>query len=217
MVFLVLNQSFSKSLSSWDSFRTSKNDFGVPQGSALGPSLFIMYINGISHVVRYSNVEQYADDTLLYFASDNVNIIESNLSSDLESVTQWLSANYLILNSTKSKIMLVGTHQRLASKSFSISSNGRDLERSEKFKYLGVFMDPTLSWKSHINYLGKKISSRLGMLCRAQKILPQSSCITLYNAMILPLFDYCSVVWYSCGLYLKDILISFMGVRRVLS
>ena len=171
MVFLVLNQSFSKCLSSWDSFRTSKNDFGVPQGSALGPSLFIMYINGISHVVRYSNVEQYADDTLLYFASDNVNIIKSNLSSDLESVPQWLSANYLILNSTKSKIMLVGTHQRLASKSFSISSNGRDLERLEKLKYLGVFMDPTLSWKSHINYLGKKISSRLGMLCRAQKDL----------------------------------------------
>ena len=52
--------------------------------------------------------------------------------------------------------MLVGTHQRLASKSFSISSNGRDLERSEKFKYLGVFMDPILSWKSHINNLGKE-------------------------------------------------------------
>ena len=170
-----------------------------------------MYINGISHVVRYSNVEQYADDTLLYFASDNVNIIKSNLSSDLESVPQWLSANYLILNSTKSKIMLVGTHQRLASKSFSISSNGRDLERLEKFKYLGVFMDPTLSLKSHINYLGKKISSRLGMLRRARKILPQSSCIILYNTMILPLFDYCSVVWDSCGAISKGYLDKLNG------
>ena len=65
-----------------------------------------MYINDISHVVRYSNVELYVDDTLLYFASDDVNIIESNLSSDLDSVTQWLSANYLILNSTKSKSCL---------------------------------------------------------------------------------------------------------------
>ena len=170
-----------------------------------------MYIYGISHVVRYSNVEQYADDTLLYFASDNVNIIESNLSSDLESVTQWISANYLILNSTKSKIMLVGTHLRLASKFFSISSNGRDLKRLEKFKYLRIFMDPTLSWKSHIKYLGKKISSRLGMLCRAQKILPQSSCITFYNAMILPLFDYCSVVWDSCGAISKGYLDTLNG------
>ena len=101
-----------------------KINFGVPQGSALGPLLFIMYINDISHVVRYSNVEQYADNTLLYFASDDVNIIDSNLLSDLDSVTQWLSANYLILNSIQSKLMLVGTHQRLASKSFSISSNG---------------------------------------------------------------------------------------------
>ena len=107
--------------------------------------------------------------------------------------------------------MLVGTHQRLASKSFSISSNGRDLERLEKFKYLGVFMDPTLSWKSHINYLGKKISSRLGMLRRARKILPQSSCIILYNAMILPLFDYCSVVWDSCGAISKGYLDKLNG------
>ena len=72
-----------------------KIDLEVPQGSALGPLLFIMYINDISHVVRYSNVERYDDDTLLYFASDDVNIIESNLSSDLDSVTQWLSANYI--------------------------------------------------------------------------------------------------------------------------
>lgn len=94
-----------------------------------------MYINDMSHVFKYSNVELYADDTLLYFASGDVSIIESSLTSDLESVTQWLSANYLILNSTKSKIMLVGAHQRLASKSFSISSNGCDLERLEKFNY----------------------------------------------------------------------------------
>ena len=72
-----------------------KINFGVPQASALGPLLFIMYINDISHVVRYSNVEQYDDDTLLYFAGDTVNIIESNLSSDIDSVTQWLSANYI--------------------------------------------------------------------------------------------------------------------------
>lgn len=102
-----------------------KIDFGVPQGSVLGPLFFIIYIDDISHVVsqRYSDVELYANDTLLYFASGDVSI-ESNLSSDLDSVTQWLHANYLIVNSTKSKIMLVGTHQRLASKSFSISSNG---------------------------------------------------------------------------------------------
>ena len=107
--------------------------------------------------------------------------------------------------------MLVGTHQRLTSKSFSISSNGRDLERLEKLKYLGVFTDPTLSWKSHINYLGKKISSRLGMLRRARKILPQSSCIILYNTMIFLLFDYRSVVWDSCGAISKGYLDKLNG------
>ena len=72
-------------------------------------------------------------------------------------------------------------------------------------------MDPTLSWKSHINNLGKKISSELGMLRTARKILPQSSCIILYNTMILPLFDYCSVVWDGCGAISKGYLDKLNG------
>ena len=68
-----------------------------------------------------------------------------------------------------------------------------------KFKYLGVILDPCLTWNEHIEHIGNKILSRLGMLRRARKVIPKEACITLFNAMVLPLFDYCCCVWDGCG------------------
>ena len=108
--------------------------------------------------------------------------------------------------------MLVGTHQRLATTAnFNVSADSTNLERVEKFKYLGVFLDHTLSWKEHISYIVSKISSRLRMIRRARKVLPRSACITLYNSMVLPIFDYCANVWDSCGTGNKDYLERLQG------
>ena len=73
------------------------------------------------------------------------------------------------------------------------------LERVYVFKYLGVILDPSLTWNNHIDYIAKKISSRLGLLRKARNISPKQACVILYNAMILPLFDYCCVIWDGCG------------------
>ena len=87
------------------------------------------------------------------------------------------------------KIMLVGTHQRIAEADYLVIeiSNTR-LERVNKFKYLGVLLDNTLSWKDHMEYIGKNnISSRLGFLLRVHKVLPKPTCLMLYNTIVLPL------------------------------
>ena len=73
------------------------------------------------------------------------------------------------------------------------------LELVENFKYLGVLLDQILSWKDHIDYIGSILSSRLDVLRRARKVLPKATCLLLYNTLALPLFDYCSPVWDSCG------------------
>ena len=105
-----------------------------------------------------------------------------------------------MLNHSKTKVMLIGTHQKLSLvQSFTVSVNDKDLERVYKFKYLGVILDLCLTWNKHIEHIGNKISSRLGMLRRARKVIPKEACITLFNAMVLPLFDYCCVVWDGCG------------------
>jgi hypothetical protein len=133
-------------------------------------------------------------------------VIESKLSEDLERIITWLfNGNYLFLNYEKTKVMLVGTHQILSKvTNFTVRAMDADnqqitLERVYVFKYLGVILDPELTWNDHIDYVSKKISSRLGLLRRARKILPRQACIILYNAMILPLFDYCCIIWDSCG------------------
>ena len=89
--------------------------FGIPQGSILGPLLFITYINDLPSVIKHCNIQLSADDTLLYFSSSSVGKVESALAGDLESIINWLNKNYLFLNYTKTKMMLSGTRQRLGS------------------------------------------------------------------------------------------------------
>ena len=145
-----------------------------PSLSLLGPLLFIIYINDLPLAVQGCCVELYADDALIYFASKSVSEIQAQLTSGLTNVLSWLHANFLILNLEKTKIMLVGTHLRTA------EAEDR-LERVNKFKYLGVLLDNTLSSKDHVEYTGNKISSRLGILRRARKGLPKPTCQMLYN------------------------------------
>ena len=85
---------------------------------------------------------------------------------------------------------LVGTHQKIASAgALEIYITHKRLEFVVNFKYLGVLLDQTLSWKDHIDYIGSKISSRFGVLRRARKVLPKATCLLLYNTLTLPLFD----------------------------
>ena len=92
-----------------------------------------------------------------------------------------------MLNVSYTKITLISTHQRLnAVESFSVAAENTSLERVDTFKYLGVTMEETFSWKEHVSLLGKRVSSRLALLCRARNVLPKSTCITLYKTMVLP-------------------------------
>ena len=118
------------------------------------------------------------------------------LSEDLKHIIEWLNNNFLYLNYSKTKVMLTGTHQMLALvNSFTVRAGDTVLSRV----YLGVMLDPYLSWNDHIDYIGRKISAKLGMLRKARKVIPRESCLTLNNAVKLPVFDYCAVVWYSCS------------------
>ena len=181
--------------------------FGLPQDSVFGPLPFIIYINDLPLALQGCSVELYADDTLIYFASKSVSEIQAQLTGGLTDVLSWFQANFLILNLKKTKIMLVGTDQRNAeADNLVIEISNTCLEQVDMFKYLWALPDNTLSWKDHIEYIGDKILSRLGVLYRAHKVLPKPTCLMLYNTIVLPLFDICSPVWDSCGAGSKDYL-----------
>ena len=108
-----------------------------------------------------------------------VSEIQAQLTSDLTNGLSWLYANFLILNLEKPKIVLVVTRQRTAEvDDLVIQISNRLLERVNKFKYLGVLLDNTPSWKDHTEYIGNKISPRLDVLRRARKVLPKPTCHT---------------------------------------
>ena len=93
----------------------------------------------------------YADDRLLYFACKSVASIEHDLTLDLGNVICWLCFNFLSLNVNKTKVMLMGTHPRLSQVGdLTVQAEGHNLERVEKFKYVGVMSDQNLSWKEHV-------------------------------------------------------------------
>ena len=155
--------------------------FGVPQGSLIGPLLFIIYINDLPSVVSHCKIQLYADDTFLYVSSSSVTDIELMLSEDLKHIIEWLNNNFLYLNYSKTKIMVSGTHQRLARiDTFLVKAKDTVLSRVYHFKYLGVILDPSLSWNDHVDYIGRKVSMRLGNLRRARDYL---KCMLVFKCL----------------------------------
>ena len=175
---------------------------GVPQGSILGPVLFTLYINDLPNCINLCKTMMYADDTVIFFSAAQMMEIEIQLNMELNNLSEWLSGNKLILNLKKTEFMVFGTHQRLRRQNTDeadITLGGESVKHCDSFKYLGVILDPSLSFNLHIDYIKKKVSKTLGMFSRIRSSLTTEASNRLYKSMILPILDYCSTVFHGCG------------------
>ena len=157
---------------------------GVPQGSVLGPLLFLIYINDIVNSSKLFNFTLFADDTSLYYSCKNTNNLEHVVNCELARISDWLSANRLSLNVAKSKLLYFTNKNRNAFKDIDIKINGESLKEVDSAKYLGVYMDNKLSWNVHTNNIKLRLSKGISMLAKIRHYVPESVCRSLYFTFI---------------------------------
>ena len=170
---------------------------GVPQGSVLGPLLFIIYINDLAEIKLSSgsHLTVYADDILLYKEISDYNQFNL-LQNDIDAIAKWVTDNHLKFSTSKCKFMLVSTKRNLGLPYPTLSIRDSPLENVDSFKYLGVEISNDLSWSKHIKSICTKARKLLGLLYRKYyRVAHQSTLLRLYLSIIRPHLEYASPVW----------------------
>ena len=184
---------------------------GVPQGSVLGPLLFLIYVNDMPSVlVNGASVIQYADDTTLYSSGKKMEDLCNELTINLSKIKTWLDTNYLSLNVSKTYFTIF-TNNTIP-QNISIDLNGQKIGHSPNPTFLGVTLDPKLTFNKHLHYIISKISRSIGILWRVN-YLPVETLKKLYYTLVYPYFLYCLLAWGSVSKTLTNSL--FLKQKKI--
>ena len=201
-----------------DTYLSSKSQIscGVPQGSVLGPLLFLIYINDIHNSSDKLSFYLFADDTNLLYADKNLKSLEETVNNELLKVSEWLNANKLTLIAKKSNYVIFRPYQSKLGYSVNIkmfdnsTHTFTSLECKEYVKYLGILLDSKMSWKFHIEYVALKISKIIGVIVRLRHFV-------ICSSLIFPYLSYGLAAWgQAAKTHLQKLLVLQKRVLRLL-
>ena len=193
---------------------------GVPQGSILGPLLFIMFVNDFPRTVLESKCVMYADDTTIYASSRNPSNIEFALNNDLRNANNWYNRNKLKLNIAKTKFMVIyPTNMEERFDSLNIFIQGQHVKRESSIKVLGVHLSEDLKWSKHTASMLRGLKYQYRAFSRSIKYFDTDTRIMVYNSSIASRLNYADCVWTQCNVREEKMLQSVqnMAVRRILN
>lgn len=160
--------------------QTSLIQYDVPQGSILGPLLFLAYINDIVNIPRTPDIILYADDTNVFFSGTNLDEIEQCANCWLNELSQWLRSNQLELNTAKTKYVIFRSRNKLVQRKLNVTFLNSTIESTSAHKFLGVWFEEFLSWTNHVNKIRCDISRSIGILNKVRHLLPNWLKLQLY-------------------------------------
>ena len=169
---------------------------GVPQGSILGPLLFLLYINDLSSICKSSNEILFADDTTLLYSDSSLVNLTHKINLELNDISEWFAANKLSLNVEKTQFILFQKpRDNTDVENITLEINGKAINGTNFVKFLGVYIDEKMKWNEHISRKCSQISKAIGIMSKLKNMLPKQTLLTLYKSLVLPHMTYGVVAW----------------------
>lgn len=203
--------------------KTSKSSIlqlntGVPQGSILGPILFIIYINDLINTSNFFKSVLFADDSIMYVSGDCINEIINVANGELLNIQNWISSNKLTINKDKSHYVIFNRSKVFPPNLCNLQYNNHLMKREYKTKFLGITIDQKLTWKTHIQNTRAKINRQCGIIHQTKSTLTTKALMQIYYSLVYPHLIYCQVVWgAACTTSLKPLVTAQKRVIRLIS